>query len=60
MVVQDAVLQHQVQRGQLLLGRGHQEEEAGGGVVWYCDAGPGATLSTQIFIYMQIVSYAFV
>ena len=54
MVVQDEVLQDQVQRGQLLLGRGHQEEEAGGGV------GARETLSTQIFIYMQIVSYAFV
>ena len=30
-VVQDEVLQGEVQRGQLQLGRGHQEEGSGGG-----------------------------
>ena len=46
MVVQDEVLQDQVQRGQLLLGRGHQEEEAGGGVV--CQ---GDTQHPDIYLY---------
>ena len=55
MVVQDEVLQDQVQRGQLLLGRGHPEKEAGGGVVL-----PGQTRSTHIFIYNQLLVMCYI
>ena len=47
------MLQDQVQRGQLLLGRGHPEEEAGGGVDRVARAD---TQHPHIYLY-SVVSY---